>query len=250
MDGRIAGVRTVSAVRQSSPQPIVLVHGAWVGEWCWEPVCQLLAGSGRSVHAVSLTGHGRRRAESGPHVTLDDHVADLVAEFTAHDLTEVTLVGHSYGGRVITRAWPLVGSRVARMIYLDAHAPLDGDGADPPVRYPVDDRGMIPISEFVPARAIFRDDAAATAFFARLVPQSPATLSAPFRVELPASLDKTYVFASLEPSPQFRPYAEAAKRDPAWRYIVVPATHWLMYTNPHDVAAIILDPERWAGEHE
>ena len=55
---------------------------------------------------------------------------------------------------------------------------------------------------------------------------------------------------SLEPSPQFRPYAEAAKRDPAWRYIEVPATHWLMYTNPHDVAAIILDPERWAGEHE
>jgi pimeloyl-ACP methyl ester carboxylesterase len=228
----------------------VLVHGAWVGEWCWEPVCHLLAESGRSVHAVSLTGHGRRRAESGPHVTLDDHVADLVAEFTTRDLTEVTLVGHSYGGRVITKAWPLVGSRVARIIYLDAHAPLDGDGADEAVRYPVDERGMIPIAEFVPARATFGDDAAATAFFARLVPQSPATLSAPFRVELPASLDKTYVFASREPSPQFRAYAEAAKGDPSWRYIEVRATHWLMYTNQHDVAAIILDPERWAGEHE
>lgn len=228
----------------------MLVHGAWVGEWCWEPVCQLLAGSGRPVHAVSLTGHGRRRAESGPHVTLDDHVADVAAVFTELDLNEVTLVGHSYGGRVITKAWPVVGSRVVRMIYLDAHAPLDGDGADSAGCYPVDARGMVPIAEFVPARSIFRDDDAATAFFARLVAQSPATLSAPFRVDLPASLDKTYVSATLEPSPQFRRYAEAARHDPAWRYIELPATHWLMYTDPDDVAAIIVDPERWRGDHE
>jgi pimeloyl-ACP methyl ester carboxylesterase len=237
-------------VSAPSPQPIVLVHGAWVGEWCWEPVCHLLAASGRPVHTVSLTGHGRRRAESGPGVTLDDHVADVAAVFTEHDLDEVTLVGHSYGGRVITKAWPRVGSRVARLIYLDAHAPLDSGCADGEVNYRVDDRGMIPICEFVPARAIFPDDDTASAFFARLVPQSPATLSAPFRVELPASLDKTYVFASRERSPQFRPYAEAARGDPAWRYIEVPATHWLMYTNAHDVAAIILDPEHWNADDE
>jgi pimeloyl-ACP methyl ester carboxylesterase len=233
-------------VSAPSPQPIVLVHGAWVGEWCWEPVCQLLATSRRAVHAISLTGHGRRRAESGPQVTLDDHVADVAALVTEHDLSGVTLVGHSYGGRVITRAWPLIRSRVARMIYLDAHAPLDGD-MDVSARYPVDARGMIPIAEFVPARSIFADAAAADAFFARLVPQSPATLSAPFRVELPASLDKTYVFASREPSSQFRRYAQAARRDPSWRYIEVPATHWLLYTHAHDVAEIILDPERWNG---
>jgi pimeloyl-ACP methyl ester carboxylesterase len=182
-------------------------------------------------------------------VTLDDHVSDVAAVFTELDLRDVTLVGHSYGGRVITKAWPVVGARVARMIYLDAHAPLDGDGADSEVPYPVDDGGMIPIAEFVPDRSIFPDDAAADAFFARLVPQSPATLSAPFRVELPASLDKTYVSAGREPSPRFRAYAEAARRDPAWRYLEVPATHWLMYTDPEDVAAIILDPERWRRDH-
>jgi pimeloyl-ACP methyl ester carboxylesterase len=237
-------------VSSPSTQPIVLVHGAWVGEWCWEPVCQLLAASGRPVHAVSLRGHGRRRDESGPQVTLDDHVADVAAVFTERDLDDVTLVAHSYGGRVITKAWPLVGARVARMVYLDAHAPFDGDAGDAAIRFPVDERGMIPIAEFVPARSIFADEAAATAFFARLEPQSPATLTAPFRVELPASLDKTYVFAGDEPSPQFRPYADAARRDPSWRYIELPATHWLMYTHPHEVAAIILDPEGWTESDE
>ena len=59
----------------------------------------------------------------------------------------------------------------------------------------------------------------------------------------PASLDKTFVYASAEPSEQFQSYAEAARRDPSWRYLEVPATHWLMYTHPHEVAAIILDPD-------
>ena len=81
------------------------------------------------------------------------------------------------------------------------------------------------------------------AFYDRLTPQSARTLAEPFRVDLPADLDKTFVFASAEPSPQFRPYAEAARRDPSWRYVEVPATHWLMYTHPAEVAAIILDPD-------
>jgi len=190
------------------------------------------------VHVVSLTGHGARRSESGPHITLGDHVADVVAMFDEHDLVEATLVGHSYGGRVITRAWPQVATRVRRMIYLDAHAPLgpaDAAGAEP---YEVDDDGLIAFTEFVPSEGVV--DAA---FFERLVPQSARTLAEPFRVELPASLDKTFVHASAEPSGQFQSYAEAARRDPAWRYLEVQATHWLMYTHPHEVTAIILDPD-------
>jgi pimeloyl-ACP methyl ester carboxylesterase len=223
------------------PAPIVLVHGAWVGEWCWEPVVALLEASGRPVYAVSLTGHGRRRSESGPHVTLGDHVADVVAEFDAHDLTDATLVGHSYGGRVITKAWPQLAARVRRMIYLDAHAPLDP--LDVVAPFAADGSGMIPFAEFVPDEGVLGDARTVAAFYDRLTPQSAQTLAEPFRVELPTTLDKTFVFASAERSPQFRPYAAAARHDPSWRYIEVPATHWLMYTHPREVAAIILDPD-------
>jgi pimeloyl-ACP methyl ester carboxylesterase len=226
-------------------RPIVLVHGAWVGEWCWEPIIGLLEAAGRPVYAVSLTGHGRRRGESAPDVTLGDHVADVVAVFREGDLADATLVAHSYGGRVITKAWPEVAARVRRMVYLDAHAPLgsgdDGTGKAP--RYAANDVGMIPFAEFQPDEAVLGGDRAVAEFTSRLAPQSARTLSEPFEVDLPAGLDKTYVFATAERSAQFRPYAEAAQRDPSWRYVEIPATHWLMYTHPRQVAAIILDEE-------
>jgi pimeloyl-ACP methyl ester carboxylesterase len=251
-------VRTLSATvnaRQApvSPAadtgaPIVLVHGAWVGEWCWEPVVELLEAVGRPVHVVALTGLGSRREEAGPHVTLGDHVGDVVDVFDEHDLVDATLVGHSYGGRVITKAWPQLETRVRQMIYLDAHAPVGSDDeAVAPRPFADDGTGMIPFAEFTPSPEVLVAAGPADAFYARLAPQSARTLAEPFRVELPAALDKTYVHASAEPSEQFRRYAEAARNDGAWRYVEVPATHWLMFTHPREVAAIILDPLHGSG---
>jgi pimeloyl-ACP methyl ester carboxylesterase len=247
-------VRTLSATvnaRQapvspaaSTGAPVVLVHGAWVGEWCWAPVVELLEAARRPVHVVALTGLGSRRDEAGPHVTLGDHVADVVAVFDAHDLVDATLVGHSYGGRVITKAWPQLESRVRRMVYLDAHAPLGpGDEAGTPTSFVDDGSGMIPFAEFTPSADVLVAAGTADAFYSRLAPQSARTLSEPFRVELPASLAKTYVHATCESSQQFRRYAEAARDDSSWRFVEVPATHWLMLTHPGEVAAIILDPQ-------
>lgn len=230
---------TASAAGKARRSPIVLVHGGWVGEWCWEPILPLLATSGRPVYRVSLTGHGARSAGSGPHVSLAQHVADLVALFDANDIADATLVAHSYGGRVITRAWPELRSRIRQMIYLDAHAPL---GPDPPDDTYEEDNGMIPFSGFVPDPEEFATPATAAAFYERLMPQSAAALREPFRVDLPAALDKTFVYASKEPSPRFWRYAQAARSDPFWHYVEIPGTHWLMYANPREVTAVILDP--------
>jgi pimeloyl-ACP methyl ester carboxylesterase len=219
------------------------VHGAWVGEWCWEPIVELLDAAQRPVQVVALTGLGTRRHEAGPHVTLGDHVADVVATFDDNGLVDATLVGHSYGGRVITKAWPQLELRVGRMVYLDAHAPLGSDDeAATPMSFVDDGSGMIPFAEFTPSADVLAAAGTADTFYSRLTPQSARTLSEPFRVELPDALDKTYVHASREPSPQFRRYAEAARQDPSWYYIEVPATHWLMFTHPGEVARIILDP--------
>jgi pimeloyl-ACP methyl ester carboxylesterase len=194
---------------------------------------------------VALTGLGSRRQEAGPHVTLSDHVADLVATFDDNDLVDATLVGHSYGGRVITKAWLQLETRVRRMVYLDAHAPLgpDEETATPP-SFGDDGSGMIPFAEFNPSAEVLTAAGTADAFYSRLAPQSARTLSEPFRVELPAALDKVYVHATCEPSAQFRRYAEAAREEPSWRYIEVPATHWLMFTHPGEVARIILGTEQ------
>jgi pimeloyl-ACP methyl ester carboxylesterase len=217
---------------------IVLVHGAWVGEWCWAPVLPLLEASGRPVVAVSLTGHGMRRAGSGPHIDLADHVDDLVAALEVLDLTRATVVGHSYGGRVITKAWPRIADRTARLVYLDAHAPV-GDVVAPPVAAGPD--GMIPFGGYDPDPDVLGGQAALAWFLARVVPQSARAMNAPFVEELPDDLRRCYVAATANPNPRFRAYAAAAALDPRWEHVELPGDHWLMFSHPGQVAEIVLD---------
>jgi pimeloyl-ACP methyl ester carboxylesterase len=221
---------------------IVLVHGAWVGEWSWSPVLPMLEASGRPVFAVSLTGHGVRRHESGPHVTLDHHVADLVAVFDVHDLLDVTLVGHSYGGRVITAAYDRISDRVARMVYLDAHAPLAPDSGQTPERIAeaAANGGMIRFQGYDPDPAVFGGEQGVAWFLERVVPQSFATFTAPLDGRLPPELPKTYVLATAYSPSRFTGYAAAARDDPAWEYTELETDHWMMICRPDEVAEIIL----------
>jgi pimeloyl-ACP methyl ester carboxylesterase len=217
---------------------IVLVHGAWVGEWSWSRVLPLLEASGRPVFAVSLTGHGVRRHESGPHITLDDHVADVSAVLEVHDLYDVTLVGHSYGGRVITAAYERLAERIARLVYLDAHAPLAPDSGQTPERVAIAaaNGGMFPFQGYDPDPAVVGGAEGVAWFLERVVPQSFATFMAPLEAQLPAELPKTYVFATG----YFSGYSAAARDDPAWDYVELDADHWLMFSRPDEVAEIIL----------
>lgn len=221
---------------------IVLVHGAWVGEWSWIPVRPLLAASGRAVHAVSLTGHGVRSHQSGPHVTLDDHVDDLVAHVETFDLSEITLVGHSYGGRVITGAYPRLAGRISRMMYLDAHVPIAPDTGQTPERLAAAaaGNGMLEFQGYDPDPAEVGGPEGVAWFMARVMPQSFATFTMPDVGPLPDELPKVYVYATGNQPSRFAQYAAAAERHPAWEYHELPGSHWLMFSHPRQVADIIL----------
>ena len=80
----------------------VLVHGAWHGGWCWSRVATRLRAAGHIVHTPTLTGLGERRHLISAQVNLDTHVEDVVNLLEFEDLRDVVLVGHSYGGIVIT----------------------------------------------------------------------------------------------------------------------------------------------------
>jgi pimeloyl-ACP methyl ester carboxylesterase len=223
---------------------VVLVHGAWVGEWSWSSVVPLLEASGRPVHAVSLTGHGSRRHESGPHVTLATHVADVTGVIDTLDLVDVTLVGHSYGGRVITAVYPLVAERVARLVYLDAHAPLAPDTGQTPERVAQAhaNGGMLPFEGYDPDPTEVGGPDGVAWFMARVMPQSFATFTSPLGPALPDHVPKTYVYAAANQASRFEPYALAAAAHPAWDYVELTASHWLMFSHPGQVAEIILHP--------
>ena len=89
-------------------EKFVLVHGAWHGGWCWAKVARLLRDAGHEVYTPTLTGLGERAHLARPEVDLELHIQDLVAMLEAEELRQVTLVGHSYAGFVITGAILLV----------------------------------------------------------------------------------------------------------------------------------------------
>jgi hypothetical protein len=80
----------------------LLVPGAWLGGWCWRDVTAHLQAGGHAVIAATLTGLGERAHLLRPDIGLDTHVADIMGLLHHQDLNDVTLVGHSYGGTVIT----------------------------------------------------------------------------------------------------------------------------------------------------
>lgn len=108
---------------------IVLIHGSFHGGWVWEPVASTLRGAGHSVHAPTLTGLGERSHLVGPNVGLSVNVRDVVKVLETRELTDVVLVGHSYGGLVVTGAAESCADRIERLVYLDGFVPEDGQSA-------------------------------------------------------------------------------------------------------------------------
>ena len=104
----------------------VLVHGGGHGGWCYQRVARILRSAGHDVYTPTLTGLGERSHLLGPAVDLDLHIADVVAVLHYEDLSDVILVGHSYGGMVITGTADRAADRIGRLVYLDAANPVDG----------------------------------------------------------------------------------------------------------------------------
>ena len=105
---------------------IVLAHGAWSAAWAWKKMRPLLQEAGHQFFAPTYTGLGARAHLASPSVDLSTHIEDVAAEIEFEDLNDVVLLGHSYGGMVATGVADRVGSRLARIVYIDAFAPRDG----------------------------------------------------------------------------------------------------------------------------
>lgn len=130
MYSAVAALAQTKPVAVANGHPtIVLVHGAWGGSWDWRRVDSLLTGRGYNVYRPALTGQGERVHLASPEVGLSTHINDVVNTILFEDLHDIILVGHSYGGMVITGVADRVPDRIRQVIYLDAFVPNDGDNA-------------------------------------------------------------------------------------------------------------------------
>src|SRR6185369_7883144 len=112
---------------EPSKPTIVIVHGAWGGAWAFKKVEALLRQKGFQVYRPQLTGQGDRVHLARPDIGLNTHIDDVVNTILYEDLRDIILVGHSYGGMVITGVADRVPDRIKKLVYLDALVPNDGE---------------------------------------------------------------------------------------------------------------------------
>ncbi len=105
---------------------IVLVHGSWAGGWVWHDVAKDLRAAGHEVYTPTLTGQGERVHLCSPAIGLDTHIQDVVNVLRFEKLSDVTLVGISSAGIVITGVAEQVPELINQLVYLDAFVPEDG----------------------------------------------------------------------------------------------------------------------------
>ncbi|MGD0251482.1 MAG: alpha/beta fold hydrolase [Verrucomicrobiota bacterium] len=121
----------------------VIVHGAWGGGWDWKHVAQLLTADGNTIYRPTLTGLGEHSNLSSTNIDLDTHIQDIVNVILWENLHDIVLVGHSYGGMVITGVADRVPDRIKHVIYLDALLPENGENVNsiipPRLKKPVKD---------------------------------------------------------------------------------------------------------------
>ncbi len=101
---------------------ILLIHGAWHNEKCWEAVIDLLAKEGYDAFALTLPGN---EVNGDKDVIYDDYVNHVV-DVINREPEEIIVVGHSSAGHVIQMAVPKVKDKVKKIIFNDAWILPDG----------------------------------------------------------------------------------------------------------------------------
>lgn len=227
----------------------VLVHGAWHGGWCWRAVARNLRAAGHEVHAPSLTGLGDRRHLAAPDIDLDTHVMDVVNLLEMEDLAEVVLVGHSYGGMVVTGAADRAHPRIRCLVYLDAFVPEDGRAL---LDYAVPERAASMAEEgrrtgwvSPPPMSLWglREREHLDFVGPREVPQPFATMTSRIRLanqDVLARLPKTFVYCSSPATGSFDQFAARYRDAPGWRFHELSTGHDAMMLVPDEVATILL----------
>jgi pimeloyl-ACP methyl ester carboxylesterase len=105
----------------------VLVHGAWHGGWCWRDVARALRLRGAEVYTPTMTGMGERKHLRDAYRGLATFIDDVCGVIAQEELQDVVLVGHSFGGMVISGVADRMPDAIARLVYLDAAVPQDGE---------------------------------------------------------------------------------------------------------------------------
>jgi pimeloyl-ACP methyl ester carboxylesterase len=217
----------------------LLVPGACHGSWYFNRLADQLRDRGHRVVSLTLTGVSERQHLMHPAVNLDTHVEDVVRAMRAEQVEHAMLVGHCYGGMVVTGAADRVPELVDALVYLDALVPEHGDSCWSLVNdqqrewyLSVGETGYavppLPLPFFAPRASAH--------------PLAALLQSIRLDADLSRFRRRDYVFARRwEGESPFAPTYERLLADPQWTVHELDCGHDVVGGAPDDVLRILLD---------
>jgi len=232
-------------------QKFVFVHGAWHGGWCWSRVAGRLRGLGHDVFTPTQTGLADRKHLLSKDITLDTFTKDIANLVEAEELSDVVLVGHSFGGLSISGVADLMPERIRRLIYLDSmiveggRSPFDMIAPDIVAarrKAALETGGGISLP--VPPASAFgvTDPEDSEWLRRRMTPHPLGTYESPLNIKAPPGngLPRTYVFCTNPVYPALEGVRRWVKAQHGWRWLELPAAHDAMVTAPAELTELLL----------
>lgn len=219
----------------------VLVHGSWVGASTFKDLDRRLTARGHIVYRPSLSGWGERAHFVTPDINVSTNVADVQALIEMEDLNDVILVGHSYGGMVITHVAEIIPQRLAALVYLDAVLPENGQSV----------AAFGGAQQLAETRALKESGAHLVpppTFLTAVAPNPEVFTPVPIETHLQGLPvtgryedvpSKTYVAAANMPPPMFRNVRERLQGAPGWTTHTVPTGHEVFLEAPERTVEIL-----------
>ena len=220
------------------------MHGSWAGSVVWRQLVPRLRKAGHEVYAPTLTGVGARKHLLSREIDLNTHIQDVIGVIDDADLSEIVLVGNSYGGMVISGVADRVPEKVASLVYLDAFVPENGQSLlsllPPDVRL-----ATVPGEDWLaapPTSATFglkRPEVIAL-WETKSAPHPLVTLTQPLQLTggIGCVRQKMYILGTAPA--RFTRFYDKVKNNPGWTVHTLPCTTFMQLEMPDELTAILL----------
>ncbi|MBW4624531.1 MAG: alpha/beta fold hydrolase [Brasilonema octagenarum HA4186-MV1] len=233
----------------------VLVHGAWHEGSAWNEVIKQLEAKGHQAFAPTIAGHGKGVNKNVNHAQCTQSIVDYIV---SKDLTDIVLLGHSFGGTIIAKVAEAVSDRIKRLIFFNAFVLNDGDRLTdniPPdsqalfdklARESDDNTMMLPSEVW---REAFINDAdldLARSSYAQLSPEpyQPFLDKLDLKQFYSLPIPKSYLYCTednvLPQGEQWGWHPRMSNRLGLFRLVQMPGSHEVMFSNPIGLAEKII----------
>ncbi|MFF5207103.1 alpha/beta fold hydrolase [Streptosporangium sp. NPDC000396] len=230
----------------------VLIPGAWMGAWAWEPVACRLRELGHRVRTVTLSGLAAPETDVST-VGLETHVDDVLSVLEKEDLRDVIVVGHSYSGIVAGQVADRAPDRVARTVFVEGFLPHNGRSmlhvfperqrtdelqliADNQGRWPVPDVAIVAEGQDLSAQQ-------ARWLVERFVGHPGRTISEPAVLARPLAQQRaSYIVCTMEHfNGKVSDDVAAMRTEPNWTFHTLDTGYWPMLSAPDQLATLLTD---------